>query len=470
MSSHDLFNAGTTPEHIPKADVARQAVDSLRGYAYQALATALAWLDIDEHSRLYLEVAEDYATIAQQTLSAVQVKDTKGSGPVTLNSTSVRNAVAAFVDLVDRNPDIQVELRFFATSEIGTERAIADWPAGVAGLEYWRRIAAGANPSLVRRILESDKFPESVKAFCKTRNDAALRSDLFTRVHWDCGKPDFSTLRQELEERLVVVGRDRFHLPAPEARRLADHMVYQVLEKSIVKQIEARVLTRSKLYELIDSATQMSVPRFAVDALARLGSDLTVSLSGGLGPKNFLSIAETAWLIEGTTLPVPQGMIERGSVESAVTATLGNCSACVLVGSSGLGKSTVSRAVAVARANTFFIVDFRGASTNETGHRLDMLFARIGGLPPSLLILEDLNHLDKPHVVLSLARVIEASRRHDHEVLITCYRKPSLTALADVGLTPGCVVDCPYFSEEEVHALVIDNGGDPGRCPLCQYR
>ena len=469
MSSNDLFNAGTTPEHFPKADVAHQAVDSLRGYAYQALATALAWLDIDEQGRLYLEVAEDYATIAQQALSAVQVKDTKRSGPVTLNSASVRNAVAAFVDLVERNPNIQICLRFFATAEIATEQSVADRPAGMAGLRYWRKVAGGAAPSPLRKILESDKFPESVRAFCTTRNDATLRRDLFTRIHWDCGKPDFSTLRQELEARLVVVGRDRFHLPAPEARRLADHLVYQVLEKSTVKQTEARVLTRSKLYELIDSATQMSVPRFAIDALARLGSDLTVSLSGGLGPKNFLSIAQTAWLIEGTTLPVPQGMIARGSVESAVTATLGDCSACVLVGSSGLGKSTVSRAVAVARTNTFFIVDFRDTTTNESGHRLDMLFARIGGLPPSLLILEDLNHLDKPHVVLSLARVIEASRRHDHEVLTTCYRKPSLTALPDVGLTPGCVVDCPYFSEEEVQALVIDNGGDPGRWGRLAY-
>ena len=469
MSSNNLFNAGTTAEHIPKADVAHQAVDSLRGYAYQALATALAWLDIDEHGRLYLEVAEDYATIAKQALNAVQVKDTKGSGPITLNSASVRNAVAAFVDLVERNPNTQVCLRFFTTAEIATEHSVADRPAGMAGLKYWRKVAGGAAASPLREILESDKFPESVRAFCTTRDDAELRRDLFTRIHWDCGKPDFSTLRQELEARLVVVGRDRFHLPAPEARRLADYLVYQVLEKSTVKQAEARVLTRSKLYELIDSATQMSVPRSAIDALAPFGSDLTILLSGGLGAKNFLSIAQTGWLIEGTTLPLPRGMIARISVESAVTASLGDCSACVLVGSSGLGKSTVSRAVAVARTNTFFIAGFRDTTTNESGHRLDMLFARIGGLPPSLLILEDLNHLDKSHVVLSLARVIEASRRHDHEVLITCYRKPSLTALAHVGLTQGCVVDCPYFSEEEVYALVTDNGGAPRRWGRLAY-
>ena len=470
MSSNDLFNAGTTLEHVPKADVAHQAVDSLRGYAYQVLATALAWLDIDDQGRLYLEVAEDYAIIAQQALSAVQVKDTKRSGPVTLNSTSVRNAVAAFVDLVEQNPNIQICLRFFTTAEITTEQSVADRPAGMAGLKYWRKVASGADASPLRKILESDKFPESVRVFCTTRDDATLRRDLFTRIHWDCGKPDFSTLRKELEARLVVVGRDRFCLAEPEARRLADHLVYQVLEKSTVKQTEARVLTQARLYELIDSATRISVPRSAIDALlARLGSDLTVLLSGGLGAKNLLSKAQTGWLIEGTTLPVPQGIIARSSVESTVTASLGDCSACVLVGSSGLGKSIVSRAVAIARNNTFFIVDFRDTTLNESGHRLDMLFARMGGLPPSLLILEDLNHLDKPQVVLSLARVIEASRRHDHEVLITCYRKPSLTALADVGLTPGCVVDSPYFSEEEVHALVTYNGGDPGRWGRLAY-
>ena len=146
MNSHDLFNAGTTADIVPEGDAARQAVDSLRGYAYQALATALAWLDIDEHGRLFLEVAEDYAIIAGQALDAVQVKDTERSGSITLNSPSVRNAVAAFIDLTARNPAIQVDLRFFTTSEIGTEQAVADRPAGMAGLKYWRRGRRGGGP------------------------------------------------------------------------------------------------------------------------------------------------------------------------------------------------------------------------------------------------------------------------------------------------------------------------------------
>ena len=234
MSTQDLFNPGPTSQLVPQGDPVRQAVASLRGYAYQVLATALAWLDLDESSQIYLEVVEDYAIVAKDALLGVQVKDTEGSGPVTLNSGSVRDAIAAFVDLVERNPDISVDLRFFTTSEIGTEKAVADRPDDMAGLEYWKHTAAGANLLPLRAVLESDKFPESVRNFCKIRDDEQLFRQLIKRIHWDCGKPDFSTLKQELEARQIVVGRDRFNIPAQEASRLVNCLAYQVLEKSIV--------------------------------------------------------------------------------------------------------------------------------------------------------------------------------------------------------------------------------------------
>ena len=41
MNSHNLFNAGPSAGLVPQGDRARQAVASLRGYAYQALAGGL---------------------------------------------------------------------------------------------------------------------------------------------------------------------------------------------------------------------------------------------------------------------------------------------------------------------------------------------------------------------------------------------------------------------------------------------
>ena len=96
MAVEELFTSGSDGL-VPQGDAARQAVNSLRGYAYQVTAAALAWLDLDEHGRLFLEVAEDYAIVARNAIKAVQVKDTRASGTVTLNTESVRDAVSAFV-------------------------------------------------------------------------------------------------------------------------------------------------------------------------------------------------------------------------------------------------------------------------------------------------------------------------------------------------------------------------------------
>lgn len=405
----------------------------------------------------------------ERVLKAVQVKDTEGSGSVTLNSSDIRDTVAAFVDLVEHNPEKQVDLRFFTTSEIGIERAVADRPAGMAGLEYWRKVATGADPSPLRAILESDKFHKSVRTFSKSRNDTALRRDLIERIHWDCGQPDFPALRQELEARLIVVGRDQFSFPSQEAQRLTDHLVYRVLEKSIIKTTEERVLTRAELYRVIDAATQISVPRAFLETLTQLAPGLIGSLSGGLGSSNPLLITETSWLINGTTLPTPQRIIARVAVEAAVVNALENYGVGIIVGGSGLGKSIVSRAVAGAQASEFFIVNFRNIDAAETRYLLDMVFARIGGLPSSMLILEDLKHIDDASVILSLTRVIEALRRRYRKALITCHRQPSLQTLTNIGLNQDCVVDCPYFSEEETHTLVQNHGGDPGKWGRLAY-
>jgi hypothetical protein len=118
----------------PSGDATRQAVASLRGYTYQIYASALAWFELKEGEFLWLEVSEDYATVAQDALRAVQVKDTVASGTVTLRSQSVKDAIDGFVDLVERNKDRRVTLRFLTTSSIGWSRSLP------TGQTAWRAL------------------------------------------------------------------------------------------------------------------------------------------------------------------------------------------------------------------------------------------------------------------------------------------------------------------------------------------
>ncbi|MCY4652593.1 MAG: hypothetical protein OXC95_05450, partial [Dehalococcoidia bacterium] len=463
MSAEDIFNPGSSSQLVPQADPARQAIASLRGYAYQVLATALAWLDLDEDSQIYLEVAEDYAIVAKDAILGVQVKDTGQSGSVTLNSVSVRNAIANFVDLVDRNEGSSVNLRFFTTSDIGTEKLISDRVNNLSGLAYWNRSAAGASICPLRKVLESERFPERVRQFCKDRNDEQLRDQLVRKIQWDCGKPDYSNLQQEFEARLVVIGRDRFSLPSQEVSRLVDHLMFEVLQKSIVDEPRDRVLARAALYRAIDAATRVSIPRAYLDGYIRGFAGMVASVGDSSDAGDILSSQEPVWLVDGATLPTPPALVVRQSLEEDVAEVLDNFHCAIIVGSSGVGKSVISRAVTGAQNRHLFMADFRSTNANEARVRLDMVFGRIGGLPNSTLILEDLNHIDDPTISLSLARVVEALRRRNRKLIVSCYRTPSVKSLTSCGLVQGCIVECPYFSEEEAGALVECSGGDRKR-------
>ena len=445
----------------PAGDTERQAISSLGGYTYQVAVATLAWIDLNETERLYLEVAEDYATVAGQALNAVQVKDTAGSGSVTLSTSSVRDAIEAFVDLVARNRDREVRLRFLTTSPIGTEKKLVDRPAGEAGLSYWRRVAAGADVGPLRSVLKGGNFSSTAVAFVDARNDEQLRTDLFQRIHWDCGEPDLLAVRSELEERLIVFGRDKFGLGAIEARRLADILMYQVLKKSILKSSTERVLTRAELYGAVDSATQLVVSRRTANDLLQLGPALAAALAGGQPTSAAFSASDLGWLVPSNELPTPRAIIPRQTLTAKIEETLAATGQTILVGGSGLGKSLGAREIAGKKRKGLATVDLRDVTAEEARRRLDLVLGRIGGLDSEGLIFDDFNHFEDGPARTSFARCAEALRRRDRVALVTSYRRPSQRALTELGLDPAAVIEVPYFTDVEVSELVRAAGGNP---------
>lgn len=460
MERQGIFTSGPDSP-IPQGDAARQAIDSLRGYVYQVTAAALAWLDIEATSKIFLEVAEDYAVVAAGAISAVQVKDTQASGKVTLNTESVRDAISNFVTLTALNDNADVHLRYFTTSEIGTEKELKDRPGGTPGLLYWRSVAKGADAAPLREVLDSEKFPDPVREFVRTRGDDELRRDLFRKVHWDCGKPDLSSLRKEFQDRLVVVGRDTFGIPAPDALQISKLLVHHVLEKSIESSAADRVLTRADLVSVTDNASRVSVPRAMLGMLADTSSGLFAQMLGSADAGSPVAIGRPVWLADGSDLPPAKRAVPRPDVEKGIEDRLRTFGVCFVAGASGVGKSSVSRAVAERVGEDYVIVDFRDAGVEETRGRLDTLLSRLGGIRAQVIILEDLNHFNDPCVASLAGRVFEALSRRDIAVIATSYAAPTPKALSSVGQGPGCMIDCPYFSEEESASLAGLHGGDP---------
>ena len=460
MTTDDIFGTGSLFDGAQRAEDARQAVNALRGYAYQVVAATLAWLNLKKDSYLILEVAEDYAILANGALQTVQVKDTARSGSVTLVSESVVKAIESFVNYVSRYTDRKIEFLFVTTSEIGTERAIKERPAGIAGLQYWKTVSSRASSEEIkplRAILQSERFPESVREFCMERDDDALHRDLIQRIKWECGEGDLRGIREELEACLVVMGREQFKLPAPGARQLANHLIYEVLKRSTSETPSSRVLSRADLYSAIDAESRISVPWAAMESLLT-GAALS---HGNPISGDSLAVIESSWFVDGAGLRNPDGMIRRSGLESDVSSALRDFGMSVLIGGSGLGKSIVARAVAGRNRRGFAVVDFRHADSGESRHRLDMVFARIGSFHSSVLIFDDLDRIDDKNVTLHLSRVIDAARRHNCDVVLTCHRSPAWSVLSQAGFDRRCAVNCLYFTEEETCTLVACNGGDP---------
>lgn len=452
-----------TRTHVPlNVDSARQAIHAIRGYEYQILAAALAWVDLEEGGLIYLEVAEDYAQVIGSDIEAVQVKATHGTGGVTLNTPAVRDSIESFVNLTLRNPGHRIQLRFFTTSAIGLEKSPNDRPSDLPGLEYWQRVRAGQEEvGPLRTILEGPKSSETLRAFCKTRTDEELRADLIRRITWDCGQPETATLRLELEGRVGLLLRKEFGVPIHEASPVTDVLTCRVLQRSAMAGAQNRILSRRELRELIDFSTRLAVPRADFERIlskALATSDTSTPRQAIISHRgdDF-----PPWLINADALPTPAMLIRRKGPEALARSALKDIGVCFVVGPTGTGKSYLTRCVADAFPGTRYWVDLRDTTPSEARSRLKQVFILLAEMGPATLMLEDLNCLAAQSVQVSLGEVIGTAQRHDMRIVVTSYLRPATTVLSSLGIKSGSIVTIPHFEPEETKALVSALDGDP---------
>ncbi|WP_440224483.1 AAA family ATPase [Dokdonella sp. MW10] len=460
MSTEPIFSAGSEGL-VPKADEARQAVDALRGYVYQVTAAALAWLDLGDHSAIFLEVAEDYAIVAKNAINAVQVKDTVMSGSVTLNTSNIREAIANYVALINDNPGKNIRLEYFTTSMVGLEKNAADLNLHEPGLSYWRKAALSADVAPIRRILQTDKYSLTVKEFVEHRTDDAIRTDLLQNIHWNCGNPDLTTLRIEFNSRLTTICWDQFKVPYPDVPKIADHLLYRVLETSIGKTPSGRKLTRSDLIRTIHEYTFISIPRPFFHTLSEASTAINSQVQGNRQSDIAITMGSPIWLAKSELLVKASRQLSRCVTEARIEAKLRTSGVCFITGASGVGKTQLARAVADKLGWQFVMADFRNINSEEAAKRLSTILSYLGGLHAKAIVLEDLNCFNDPTLALALTQVFSATARRDIAIIVTSYNSPATKSLTAVGLDTACEEICPYFSEDEASQLVALYDGDP---------
>lgn len=450
MAQNTQFNAGPRLNAPPMGDPSREAVASLRGYAYQLYTSALAWIELRSGEELYLEVAEDYAVAAKDALKAVQVKDT-GPTTVTINSEGVQEALHAFVDLVERNPQTNVFIHYLSTSPIGQERAVVDRAAGKPTLDYWRSAAAAADVAPLRKVLLAAGLSEKVERFINARDDQALRDEFLKRVQWDCGQPDLRAVQEILVERLDRYCSEELGLYADDGKHLVGTVLMHVLN-TIVHE-KPRRLDSFGLRKLLESSTTVRVPRNAVNGILRQAA------TGLSGSSNQIAAAPSVLATEAE-LPLPAFLTRRRFLLDEVIARLRTHGTAVVTGSSGRGKTILARLASRDLSNDIRIVDARSASPSETITLLRQAARELPGTRPRAVLLDDLNEADDPGVCDALARMLSIMRRMDAVCVITVYKQPSARSLTQAGIDHGACLAVPDLSTDEVKEMAVAGGCD----------
>lgn len=276
----------------------RQAVDSLRGYRYQVVASAAAWVALTEDEALHLEVAEDYAVATRGALTGVQIKD--NAAPITSRSGEVVQTIDSLFALRAANPRRKISIRHLTTAEIGLEREKADRVEGRKTLEYWADAADGQAPIAPLRLrLSRLPLGKDVLAFLADADDDRVRRDLLQPITWVCGTSNLAETQRLLDDTLAVYGEMK-GVSRQESRRVSATIIDHVFETIVQNDPGKRVLKKVDFQKVFEAATLVTLPRAVLNTVTSGTStsiDPGVTVFEELEP-NYGTLASRADLLE----------------------------------------------------------------------------------------------------------------------------------------------------------------------------
>ncbi|WP_084583892.1 hypothetical protein [Sphingomonas azotifigens] len=425
---------------IPDEQQARQAVASLGGYVYQAVRATDAWLRLPADGVLLLEVAEDFAVLARDTLEMNQVKAVAGE-TLTLRTAGARKAIAALLQFESANPNLAVRLNYLTIAGSGHEAGAA-LPGGAKGVDYWRAVARGADPAPLRTLLLATQTDAIVLEFVRNVDDERLRQ-LAAGIHWVTHDQPAALAEAALQARLEVLATER-HGHVDDGRRALPFLVWRMLETSIA---EKRELTRQDFEDEWSAATTTTIS-FGVMR------QMTAMLAGGASGVALPPLAPAA---------LPARLAPREALVDELRAVLAATGVLWLHGSSGLGKSLLARLISRASNREWHVVKLRDCPDDGTRlARLSAAAAAIRAEDFGGIILDDLATTSSESVrdwIAAIARQIADSR--DGAIIVTADREPPPSIRVAFEPLTIAARSAPYLEHADVAAIVDLAGGDP---------
>jgi len=367
-----------------KSNPKRQAIHTLRGYAYQIWQTVVRWTHLKENEVLYLEGAEDIDLLCEETAETIQVKNIRKS--ITLKSQEILDSIVHFWEHKQNNQDVKVSFRFLTTAKRGKEKGS---PFGDRyGLDYWDDCKRpDSNITTLRKFLQKQALPSStLQKFISSSSDKELRENIIKCIEWDTGNEPQDFLEELIKKKVSYYGKD-YNIPPSESEKVVPHLLQYVWR--VIHQSKERRLEYYDFMRVFDEATRETVPKHELNRLKQIESRFHGSLSLGESEKSgFMYVDAPLSLVPP---PLPQRLSTRKKLINQLISNLDTQGLIVLQGSAGMGKSTLAKLFVHNDDDSWKWLDMRGLKPEQVKERLFQVASHGASESTEKAVIDDLN-------------------------------------------------------------------------------
>jgi tetratricopeptide (TPR) repeat protein len=427
-------------------DSQRQADATLLAFHFQLWHTVLAWLRLGAGDRLWIEQAEDFDVTSAEMATAVQVSHSLRR--VTLRDEKVREAIFNCWRLQQQVGGQSIQFRYLTRGEAAVE-AGDPFGAGNSGLKVWS--AAASDPDVATRLLdflrkERAHFPASFGQYLEQASVTDAIGSLFRPLIFELGSGDTSVVQDAVNVQLAAFAEQEGIMPAA-AIKARDALFQRVA--STAGQPANRWLTRAHLHATL-AASAAVVVRPEFEAFMRTATELEPSL------RALAAMATGSDTFIESPLPPPQDYIPRTEVVGALRAKLRPNRIIFIQASTGMGKTTLAKALAAAEPDVWQWVSMAGLRGEAVVQRLRALAARLARETRTPhVILDDVDVSSSARAGLSQAFAVLAVllTQRNGQMLATTQTAPSPRVTDVCGDAPDLVFSLPRMGYQEIREM-----------------
>lgn len=400
-----------------------------------------------------MEVAEDFVVVAKNALEAVQVKETASS--VTINSDDIITSIDSFIELKEKNPNLNVSLRHLTTSTIGKEKKPEHRIGDESVLTLWRNLAKTGELSDLRRILSNSKLSEKSKIYIAAlSNDDKLRENFLRKIHFDCGELSSQFLPREINSKVskLVIERGGVH---SQAANCTANILFSLLKISTNKNRDDRFVDRTGIEEHLEAATQIAVNKAQFDAQNRL---VEQALATSLSVASSLSNPQSIKPSPVSEVPLPNALASRPEYVGKLKQNLEHFGICWISGAAGMGKTLAARVLAHRKMGHWASINLRGQLGDQVSLALSEAATSLSSFGLQGLIIDDLDCPLETSVLDNLNYLFHSANRLDVLLVVTSANPPTSEFLFESNLQLGINVTLTEFTEKDI-AEILDKVG-----------